>query len=180
MITGRYTKDYRLSDRLDQKGRVRTSAEYIGEHYRLGDFGAAARLARLLTVLCAVGWLCFVTSLVPQSHAAHLIYVILPHAFTAIPLYTVSAGVVTVLHKGSSELIHSEADKLTGRFRGASFVGMLMTALILAAFIVTYFVDGVDFVKGDIVFLICEAVMCSAFVTAYANRSKFDTKKVSR
>ncbi len=176
---GKYTKDYRLSDRLDKKGRVRTSAEYIGDYYRLADVEAGIGFARVLVVLSVLGWFCFAVALIPQSRAAHLMYAVLPHVFAAIPLYTVSVGAVTVLRRGRGKLIHSDSDKPAGRLRNASIVGTVLTALILIALAVTYFVGSSGFSGGDAVFAACEAALCGVFFSAYVGRKKFDMKKIS-
>ena len=87
MAINRYVKDYRLVETFNEKGRVRTEYEYIGEDYWFTAGAASVRKAkRGVTAGCVLAWLSFIAALWPVSTAMHTIYTAFPFAFSALPL----------------------------------------------------------------------------------------------
>ena len=79
MAQNRYVKDYRLVETVDERGRIRTDYEYIGDayYYAQGPERAASARKRAL-LLCGLGWLFCVGGMLPNSRGMHALYVSLP------------------------------------------------------------------------------------------------------
>ena len=62
MAKKKYAKDYRLSESLNERGRIRTEAEYIGAYYRYsaGYAEARAQISRIL-LITAIGCVLFLS-----------------------------------------------------------------------------------------------------------------------
>ena len=86
MVTRKYIRDYKLSESVTARGGIRTEAVYVGKYYAFEDAALAERAARLLLPGCCLAWLLFVGALLPRSGASKLMWVILPYAFSALPL----------------------------------------------------------------------------------------------
>ena len=141
MSRNRYVGDYRLVERIDARGRIKTDYEYIGAAYVHAGGAEAARrdLTRALAA-CAVGWAAFVGALVPVSRATRTLYVSLPFAFAALPLALMTAAVVRVRRAGE-KLEHRHADQLENRCPACSF----FTALLCVAALIG---EGVNLIRG--------------------------------
>ena len=59
MLSGKYSKDYTLREALDERGRLRTVADYVGDYYRyvLPRDRRGLPLAAALVALCAASLL---------------------------------------------------------------------------------------------------------------------------
>ena len=49
MVTRKYVRDYKFSETLTDKGRLKTEAVYVGAYYRLAEPEAAKKTARLIS-----------------------------------------------------------------------------------------------------------------------------------
>ena len=149
----RYTKDYRLSDTLDERGRIRTETEYIGAAYRFAEGTAAAQkaLGRML-VLAGLGALCFLVSLLPHSTASLTMYVMLPYLFTALPLGLLLAALLRLRSFGES-LDHRAADQANGQIPGCCLWLMILPAVSLLGEAVALVFGHGAFRPGDGLFI---------------------------
>ena len=131
MAIDRYTKDYRLKDSLDERGRIHTEMEYIGKDYVLSSGLDSAREAgKHLALLCGFSWLAFFAALSMPSTAGHTLYALLPCVFLAIPLWLLSTVAFTAL-RVKEPFAHREADRFTLRLPAAATFTMVLS---LAAF----------------------------------------------
>jgi hypothetical protein len=84
MARNRFGKDYRLIETFDQKGRVRTTYEYIGDSYVFcSEAETVGRVKRHAPVRCLCGWLFWIAALSLPSGAGRKLYAVLPLAFSA-------------------------------------------------------------------------------------------------
>ena len=120
MKIDRYSKDYRLIDSVDARGRLRTEMEYIGPRYGFaGSLEAARGAGRRLALLCLLGWCAFLASLLLPSRASHALYAALPCVFAAIPLWLLSTAAWSAL-RVKEPFTRREAERFTLRLPAAS------------------------------------------------------------
>ncbi len=178
MAIDRYSKDYRLTDSVDARGRIHTETEYIGQHYVFGTGQEKARAAgKKLAVLCALAWLGFLAALYPSSLAGRTLYASLPCAFSALPLWLLSTVAVTAL-RVREPFVHRDADRFNLRlpsaavftcvFAAAAVLGGIL-ALVLAESAVSM-EDGV-FLAGNLLCFGC-ALLCRKQQAALTAHSK--------
>ncbi len=158
MSRNRYVGDYRLVERINQRGRVQTDYEYIGAAYVYaeGTSAATAALKRALAA-CAVGWLAFVGALIGPSAASKTLWVILPFAFAALPLGLMTAPVARAL-RAKEPLEHRHADQLENRCPASSFFTVALPGIALVGEGVNLF-RGVPMAAGDLAFAVCAALL---------------------
>lgn len=150
MISRKYVRDWRLTTRVDARGRLRSEAEYVGERYAFRT--PLTRPLRLqVLALCAAGWLCFLAALLPRSLATRLLWVALPFAFCALPLGLATASALA-LARLREPLRHDQADRFSHRFPAAAFALALLGGAAFVSFAVSALVLSDRLMAGDAVF----------------------------
>ena len=176
MARNRYESDYRLTERVDPRGRVRRDAEYIGTEYRYVLEPAALRRARRgVLIACAAGAAAFIGALLPHSAASHTIYITLPFVFTALPL-GIAAETVLSAPRGGGTLERRQADRLSNRFPAAAAFIVILCGIALIGEGVRALTGG-DLSAGDAVFSACAALEAACGVFLLNKRRSFDTRK---
>ena len=138
MVTRRYIKDYKFSESVTARGGIRTEAVYVGKYYRFEDADGAAKSARLLLPGVLAAWLLFIAALLPRSGASRLMWVILPFAFSALPLgYMTDSAVYLWRRRGAVRLIRSETDKISKRLPVCAFWVLVLAGVAVIALAVT-------------------------------------------
>ena len=164
MAIDRYSRDYRIVETVDEKGRIRSETEYIGSEYvfAAGRKRAAAASHRLLA-LCAVAWLAFLAALLPQSTAMRTLYAALPCAFTALPLWHMSAAAVTAFRL-KEPFAHRDADRVNLRLPAAGVFAVVLTAGAVIGGAASLLAAKAAPLPGDWVFLIGNLIclVCAA------------------
>ncbi len=155
MARKKYARDYRLNESLDERGRIRTEAEYIGVYYRYVSGAETARGAlKTLLGFTVLAWALFLCSLLPHSTASLTMYVMLPYLFTALPLGMMTAALLQ-LRAAGERLDHRTADLAGERVPACSLWMLLLPGLsLLGEGIAQSFGRG-PFLPGDAVFLLC-------------------------
>lgn len=176
MARNKYIRDYRLLEYLDEKGRIKTDYEYIGDYYRFSQPKAAKKANRLVLAALAAAWAAFIMAIVPRSAAARTFYVILPFLFTAIPLWMGSELMLGVLRLPES-FEHRVADRLDSRPRAVAWFMAALPAAALAGELVSFLAGGSVFSAGDISFSVGAAVLCAAGVFTGLMSGRFRTEK---
>lgn len=153
MAGKKYTKDYHLTDTLDERGRIRTETTYIGSFYRFAAGAAAAGKAlKRMLFLSALGALCFLVSLLPRSTASLAMYVMLPYLFTALPLGLLLTALLRLRGMGE-RLDHRAADQANDRVPGCCLWLLILPGVSLLGEGIALTVGRGDFLAGDAVFL---------------------------
>ena len=153
MAGKKYARDYRLSDTLDERGRIRTETEYIGALYRFVQGNAAAQASiRQMLVFTGLGALCFLLSLLPRSTASLTLYVMLPYLFTALPLGLQLSALLRLRRLGES-LDHRAADQANERIPGCCLWLLILPAVSLAGEAIALTFGHGAFLPGDGLFL---------------------------
>ena len=153
MAIDRYSKDYRLTDSLDARGRIRTEMEYIGSYYVFRSGCSAARRAGKRLALCSgISWLAFLAALALPSRAGHALYALLPCAFLALPLWQLSTAGITAL-RVKEPFVRRDAERLTLRLPAAAVFALILSfAAFLGGFACLVFGHQPP-LTGDWVFL---------------------------
>ncbi len=168
MAIDRYSKDYRLSDSLDERGRIRTEAEYIGKDFRFRRSGTARQAAKKTLGLCTVPGNGFLAALCPVSDVGRALYAVLPCAFTAVPLWLLTATALAAL-RVKEPFMRREQERFTVRFPGAALFAAILPGLALLGGGLRMLFGTVEHLSGDIVFLIgnaavlVSAILCRRF-----------------
>ena len=153
MAIDRYSKDYRLIDSVDGRGRIRSGTEYIGAYYVFASgLDIARRAGKRLTLLCALAWLGFLAALYPPSTAGRTLYAVLPCAVTALPLWLLSTVAYTALRAGEP-LIHRDADRFSLRLPSAAVFTAVLSAGAFLGGVLSILFGGNGMLPGDWVFL---------------------------
>ena len=163
MAVDKYSRDYRLIDSVDARGRIHTETEYVGENYGFREGERAARTAaKRMAFFCALAWLCWLAALFPPSTAMKTLYAALPCAFTALPLWLFSSAVVTAL-RVRVPFVHRDADRLNFRLPAAGMFSALFPAFALLGELLSLFFARPAVLPGDWVFLTGNG-LCLLFV----------------
>ena len=168
MARNKYVKDYRLIENIDERGRVRTETEYIGDHYFFVH-GSAAREKKIALILCVVGWIAFVLALTPSSAGMRKMYVSLPFAFAALPLGMLTEAAIAAL-RAKEPMEHYQADKLQNSYPPRALATAILPGAALIGEIVLFFLDREGMLPGDAVFFICGTVLVCCGVVCFARR----------
>ena len=160
MAGKKYAKDYRLSDTLDERGRIRTETEYIGSFYRFSaGRDTARRVLRQMLVFAALGAFCFLVSLLPRSTASLTLYVMLPYLFSALPLGLLLAALLRLRRLGD-RLDRRASDQANDRVPGCCLWLLILPGVsVLGEGIALTFGQGA-FRTGDGLFLAGALGLC--------------------
>lgn len=176
MALNRYRQDYELSETFDEKGRVRTSASYIGKAYVFsGGSGLVKRKSRRLCAFTAGAWICFIGAMIPASAAMHALYIALPFVFTAIPLWLMTEICVKLL-RIKEPMERREAELFTNRYPPACGAVFLLPFFALTGEIVRILAGGSK-VPGDIVFSVAAALLCADGAVCFRMRKFFSVRE---
>ena len=170
----RYVKDYRLNEYIDERGHVTSETEYIGADYffRRGA-GRARSSGKLVCALSAAGWACFVALVCVEGTAMRTMYVALPFAFTALPVFLLTRAAAGAL-RASEPLRHDEADRLSHTLPGAALWAMMLPA---ASFLGCLLSSALGAADWDALFLALSAAMAACGAGCFFRRADFDTEK---
>ena len=176
MARNKYVKDYRLLETFDEKGRVHTDYEYIGDAYRFRASGErVARARRISLGACLLGWLLFLGGMIPPSTAMHTIYVSLPYAFSALPLGILTELAVTAF-RVKEPMEHHFSDRLNNRFPPAALAVAVLSAASLLGELINL-LRGFTLLSGDAVFTLCGALYFACGCLAFGCRKDLETRK---
>ena len=176
MARKKYMGDYRLTERVDTRGRIHKDLEYTGPvYYYALEENALNRQRRAVLMICAVAAAAFIGALIPHSAASGTFYITLPFVFAALPL-----GILTELilsaPKGGQTLERRQADRFENRYPAASVFITALCAVSLAGEGI-YALAGGELSGGDAVFSACAALMGACGVLLFNKRRSFDTRK---
>ena len=174
MSRHRYVKDYRLNEYIAENGRVTSESEYIGGDYRFAAGAARAKAAaNRALALCALCWAGYLALVCVDGTAMRTVYVALPFAFTALPLFLLTRAAAGAL-RASEPLRHDEADRLSHTLPGAALWAMMLPA---ASFLGCLLSSALGAADWDALFLALSAAMAACGAGCFFRRADFDTEK---
>ena len=118
MSRHRYVKDYRLNEYIAENGRVTSESEYIGGDYCFAAGAARAKAAaNRALALCALCWAGYLALVCVDGTAMRTVYVALPFAFTALPLFLLTRGAAGAALRRAAEARRGGQDRPRGARR---------------------------------------------------------------
>ncbi len=176
MVTKKYVKDYKFSETVTERGRIKTEAVYSGRYFRLKDASGAKKAAVPMLVMLGVLWLLVAAALVPNSGAAHILYVLVPYAFSALPLGKLTQSMLFVRRAGD-KLIRSEADKISGQLPSAAVWLMILSGVPAAGLALTLLINKTAPGGADVFFAFVCAALFGAGAGIFRRRSVFSSEE---
>jgi len=178
MSQRKYLKDYKLIHTVNEKGRISSEPEYVGDYFVFqgNDDEAKAGGKKVLTLSLAA-WICFFSSLLLNNGAMRLYWVSLPYVFTAIPLWKLTSA-ATALQKAEDRFTRRESDLFSNSFPAAAVWGMVLPIIAFAGTVLSAICGWGNLVRTDILF--CACAVCCAFLCylCFTLRKLFTTEKL--
>ncbi len=168
-MKGKYSRDYRLHEYFDEKGKVHVSSEYIGEEWRFVSPPEVIRSEKKKAILrTAAAWTAFIAALVLPNGAMHRLYIALPFAFLALPLF-LYADFTAAFRKMEEPMEHRHSDRLNNRL---PLILVLWSLFSMVPAVVWGFqlLLGAGAQMGDYVFEACALVLMVLGGTAFKGK----------
>ena len=144
----------------------------MGKHFAFEDEAGARRCAGPLFWGCCAAWLLFIGALLPKSGASRLMWVIMPYAFSALPLGFMTDSAILLRRRRGQLLIRSEADKISRRLPVCAFWLMLLSGVSALGLGVTALASPESVNVYDIIFGLCAAVLAALGGYGFAVRER--------
>ena len=149
-----------MVDTFDEKGRVRTSTEYIGAwYYFQEDSKVVGAVIKKLPLYCAAGWLCYIAAMLFPSASMHRLYCVLPFAAAAVPLFLLTDCTFSLCRMDPARpMEHRRADLVNNRYPPIALMTAVFPAFALAGGLIGLITGG-SVQKGDFIFVLCAAAL---------------------
>ena len=129
MSRNRYVGDYHLADSLDERGKIRTDVEYVGDRYSFTERPETVRRAkRKALILCAAGWLMYIGAMILPSAAMRALWTAVSFAFTGVPLALLT-GTAAEIFPRKERFEHRYADRIENRWPAASAFTVILAGI---------------------------------------------------
>lgn len=173
----KYIKDYRSIEIFDSRGRLHREHAYIGgDYYYCEEAGAVRRRAKLLALLCAVSWICWLVPLLFNNGAMRLPFISVPTIFTALTLWLTSMVAYTALTV-QEPMKRRPADRLAKWLPGTTLATAILTGVALVGTAVAL-IFGIGALNAyDWLFASCMLLVCAAAILCYSQRRFFKTEE---
>ncbi|MBQ6469349.1 MAG: hypothetical protein IJJ50_04755 [Lachnospiraceae bacterium] len=172
MAKNKYNRDYRLIEEFSEKGRVRTDYEYIGNPwFFLTDSNIVEEEKRKALRCVLFAGAAFIAALIPYSGMMHRLWIALPFAFSALPLFMLGDLVFT-LQRYKEPMEHRHADKLNNSYPARALAVLYLSGIALIGEAVYLVLNGVQ-VPGDAAVAFCTAVIVFFSSRLFRKRTVF-------
>ena len=176
MSRNRYVGDYHLADSLDERGKIRTDVEYVGDRYSFTEGPETVRRAkRKALILCAAGWLLYIGAMILPSAAMRALWTAVPFAFTGVPLALLT-GTAAEIYPRKERFEHRYADRIENRWPAASAFTVILAGISLAGEGVNLLL-GKEMKGGDALFAACAAGLILVGILAHRTRRSLRCEK---
>ena len=165
MAKNKYSRDYRLIEEFSERGRVRTDYEYIGNPwYYSADSNIVEEEKKKALRYVLFASAAFIAALIPYSGMMHKLWIALPFAFSALPLFMLG-DLVFALQRFKAPMEHRHADKLNNSYPARALAVLYLAGIAFVGEVIYLILYGVT-VPGDTVMVLCTAVIgfCSAML----------------
>ena len=181
MSLNRYVGDYRLHEEFGKGGRIRYTYEYIGKKYYFTHPAAeTARARRSLIVFCVLAFAVYTAAMVPASDVMHCLYVSLPFAFCAVPLFVILTTALSVPKDTSAFMERRVAEKIANRIPQYGIFLVVLSAgaaVGAAAALISMAAKGAGtkelFKTGNVVFGVMALCLTAVSLRIFALRKVF-------
>lgn len=176
MAKNRYIKDYRIVETVNERGRIRSDYEYIGQPYYFAAKADRIRRAKKsLTALCVLAWIAWICAMLPDNTAMRTWYVSFPFAFAAIPLAMMGDLVFSLL-RVREPMERRDADRLENRWPPRCLAAAILSGLALLGEAVNL-MRGLPMKGGDGIFTLCALVILVCAVLCFRERKALACRK---
>lgn len=173
----KYVKDYRSIETVDAKGRIRAEYEYIGGNFfYIEEAATVRRKTKLLTALCAAGWIFWLLPLFFNNGAMRLPFISVPYIFTALTLWMVSMSAYTGLTV-KEPMKRKPSVRLTSWLSGTSLATAILSGIALTGMVVAFLFDIGSLNAYDCLFAPCATLVCAAAILCFTQRKFFKTEE---
>ena len=173
MAKGKYNRDYRLIEDFKENGRVRTGYEYIGDPWFFHlDGNTVEKEKKKSLVLILLAAAAFVIALIPYTNMMHKLWIALPFAVTAVPIFLMGDLIIS-FQKWKEPMEHRNADKLNNSFPARSLAMAYLSLISLAGEIVYLILNGGLKITGDGIMLGCTAVIFWCSLMLFRSRAVY-------
>ena len=161
----KYLNDFIIEKYTDANGKVRTRTVYIAGDYALNP-EVSGNDKRIVLSASVLSWAALLGALIVRTSASKISYVILPYAFSALPLYLMTEA--AILHIREGELMNRDrAERIANRLRLCPLIAAVLSGAAFLGLIVTAFLKWESMVSGDIAFCAFSLVSTAAESVAY-------------
>ena len=160
----KYLKDYSVEAQLDAKGRLKASAVYTGGDYTLSPVVSVNDKRKILAA-SILAWLALIGALVPVTKASQVMYVIIPFAFSAMPMFLTTWAAAALLREGGS-MTRKKAEKISKRLPTNSLLTTMLSGASFLGFMVFAILNWAEMLTADIFFGILSLIttLAAAFI----------------
>ena len=178
MATGKYVKDYKLNQTVDEKGRLRSEPEYIGGYFVFTEKPETVKKqASRSLIACGGAWVSLLGSMLLNTGAMRLINVSLPYAFTAIPLWLLTSVCIKA-RKTAGKMQHRDSDEMNQRYPACSMWAALLPLLSLLGLLAALIFSFGNLVKADIAFAFLASVTAACSAYCFRHKNIFKTEEL--
>lgn len=178
MADRKYTSDYRLEKYVLPNGKIGKRRVYQGPEFAFCQSQDVIRRLGLTALICsAVVLVGLIPLLLTPSEISRTAYVLLPMAFTLLPLYqTFLVG--GRLLKVKEPLTREMRDLTDKRMKTASLWLMLLTGVTFVGSFLYWILQGLQ--AGDWLCLVGHTLGFAAAVLLFTQRKKAKTKQIEK
>lgn len=178
MASRKYVKDYKLNHTVDAKGRLKSEPEYVGAYFVFTDkLGTVKQQAFKSLIACGGAWVSLLGSMLLNTGAMRLINVSLPYAFTAIPLWLLTAVCIKA-RKINGKMQHRDSDEMNQKYPACSMWAALLPLLSLLGMLAALIFKFGNLVKADIAFALLASVTAACSAYCFRNKNVFKTEEL--
>ncbi|MBE5997232.1 MAG: hypothetical protein E7240_07780 [Lachnospiraceae bacterium] len=176
MAKNKYSRDYRLIEEFNERGRVRTDYEYIGNPWHFLVDSSIVEEEKRKALRCVIfAGAAFIAALIPYSGMMHRLWIALPFAFMALPLF-MTGDLVFALQQFKEPMEHRHADKMNNSYP-ARTLGLVYLAFIALLGETVYLILYGITVPGDAVMTFCTAVIAACGAVLFRKRKAFKAEE---
>ena len=175
MSRNKYVKDYRLEPSVTEKGKIKTKVRYVGGEFDFDrDRETVARSGRVLLYSSVLGWIAFISALIPKTSVMRTLFFSLPFAFCALPLFLISE-LALFDSRREPPLEHRTADRLSAGLVFRTVLFLVFSAASVVGYAVSMIMNFRSAVPLDAVPGVSSALLLFCALAAFAVRKKFST-----
>ena len=172
----KYMNDYRIEQYVDDKGRTKSMAVYVGGDFILAP-AISVRDKRLVPAMSVVAWIALLGALFPLTGAEHMFYIMLPFIFSTLPLFLLT-GPAFLLAFEKEPMTRERADKIAGRLPRCSILTALLSGAACLGLVITAVLDRSSMLFGDILFGVLSLVVAAAALLIFIKCRELKARKV--
>ena len=165
-----------MDTHLDAKGRLKSSAVYIGGGYTLRPAVSVKNKRRILAA-SILSWFALTGALIPVTKASQTAYVIIPFAFSALPLFLATRAAVSLMLGGEC-MTRMKAERISGRLPLSSLVASMLSGAAFLGAAVIAILNWDELLAVDMLFGALSLLMTLAAAFVYSKSRTIKACKV--